>query len=130
MTTPDLPPGLPPFPPVPEGSDRWEKCNPESSHCEAAPHWQILRHIAQGLDDQGKPGYASDIRDAADAFEDIVKSTDVEARVCDLERQLAEARTSLANQSTVLRLLKEARDYRMDMAAYERIQKAINILQP
>ena len=30
----------------------------------------------------------------------------------------------------VLRLLKDARDYRMDMAAYERIQQAINILQP
>lgn len=29
MTTPDLPPGLPPLPPVPEGFDRWRRtCDP------------------------------------------------------------------------------------------------------
>jgi len=38
--------------------------------------------------------------------------------------------TDAEKLAAVLRLLKEARDYRMDMAAYERIQKAINLLQP
>jgi hypothetical protein len=101
MKTPELPPNLPPLPPVPEGYSRWEY---------------------RGTDWQGGTGqYIEAVREPAKDQPASGESTGVEARVCEdiaARQRLGIAKYGVTVEQSPDDMLRHAYEEALDLAVY------------